>query len=67
MSNGAEKPWPSAKNWDRYRKVHQRFHQHLFSSLVGIAFLLWYAITRHWALIPVFFIGVLILGGLTEC
>jgi ATP-binding cassette subfamily B protein len=37
----------------------------VFSSLVGIAFLLWYAVTKHWALIPVFFIGVLVLGGLT--
>jgi len=37
----------------------------LFSSLVGIGFLIWYAVTRHWALIPVFVIGVLILGGLT--
>jgi ATP-binding cassette, subfamily B, bacterial len=37
----------------------------VFSSLVGVAFLLWYAITKHWALIPVFFVGVLILGGLT--
>jgi ATP-binding cassette, subfamily B, bacterial len=38
----------------------------LFSSLVGIAFLLWYAFTKHWALIPVFFIGVVVLGGLTS-
>lgn len=37
----------------------------LFSSLVGISFLIWYAVTRHWALIPVFLIGVLVLGGLT--
>lgn len=37
----------------------------LFSSLVGIGFLTWYAITKHWALIPVFLIGVLLLGGLT--
>jgi ATP-binding cassette subfamily B protein len=37
----------------------------LFSSLVGIAFLLWYGITRHWLLIPVFVVGVLVLGGLT--
>ena len=37
----------------------------LFSSLVGIGFLVWYAITKHWALIPVFVIGVLLLGGLT--
>ncbi|HET9532805.1 MAG TPA: ABC transporter ATP-binding protein [Blastocatellia bacterium] len=37
----------------------------LFSSIVGIGFLLWYGITRHWLLIPVFIVGVLILGGLT--
>ena len=37
----------------------------LFSSLVGIGFLVWYAITKHWALVPVFLIGVLLLGGLT--
>src|SRR5690606_15055814 len=37
----------------------------LFSSLVGIGFLIWYAITKHWALVPVFLIGVLVLGGLT--
>lgn len=38
----------------------------LFSSLVGIGFLVWYAITKHWALIPVFLIGVVLLGGLTS-
>lgn len=37
----------------------------VFSSLVGVGFLVWYAITKHWALIPVFFFGVLVLGGLT--
>jgi ATP-binding cassette subfamily B protein len=37
----------------------------LFSSMVGIGFLIWYAVTKHWALIPVFVIGVLLLGGLT--
>ncbi|MBO9561401.1 MAG: ABC transporter ATP-binding protein [Niastella sp.] len=37
----------------------------LFSSLVGMGFLVWYAITKHWALIPVFVIGVLVLGTLT--
>lgn len=37
----------------------------LFSSLVGIGFLIWYAVTKHWALVPVFLIGVLLLGGLT--
>jgi ATP-binding cassette subfamily B protein len=38
----------------------------LFSSVVGIGFLLWYAFTKHWALIPVFLIGVVLLGGLTS-
>lgn len=37
----------------------------LFSSVIGIGFLIWYAITKHWLLIPVFIIGVLVLGGLT--
>ncbi|HET9430483.1 MAG TPA: ABC transporter ATP-binding protein, partial [Chitinophagaceae bacterium] len=38
----------------------------LFSSIVGIGFLLWYAVTKHWALIPIFLIGVVLLGGLTS-
>ncbi len=38
----------------------------LFSSMVGIGFLLWYAVTKHWALIPIFLIGVVLLGGLTS-
>jgi ATP-binding cassette, subfamily B, bacterial len=38
----------------------------LFSSIVGIGFLIWYAITKHWALVPVFLIGVVLLGGLTS-
>jgi ATP-binding cassette, subfamily B, bacterial len=37
----------------------------LFSTLVGMGFLIYYAITRHWALIPVFLVGVVLLGGLT--
>ncbi len=37
----------------------------LFSAIVGVAFLIWYSITKHWALIPVFLIGVVWLGGLT--
>ena len=41
------------------------FISSLFSALVGIAFLIWYSITKHWALIPVFLIGVVWLGGLT--
>ena len=47
----------------------QRFMQALvgvlFTSIVGICFLLWYAITKNWLLIPVFIVGVLFLGGLT--
>lgn len=38
----------------------------LFSTFVGMGFLIWYAVTKHWALIPVFVIGVLVLGGLTS-
>ena len=37
----------------------------LFTSFVGIGFLIWYAVAKHWALIPVFLIGVLIMGSLT--
>lgn len=37
----------------------------LFSSIVGVGFLVWYAVTKHWALVPVFVVGVLGLGGLT--
>ena len=37
----------------------------LFASLVGVGFLVWYSITKHWALVPVFLVGVLLLGGLT--
>ena len=37
----------------------------VFASLVGMGFLTWYALTRHWALVPVFLVGVLVLGGFT--
>jgi len=37
----------------------------LFTTVVGVGFLIYYAITKHWALIPVFLIGVVLLGGLT--
>lgn len=37
----------------------------LFTSVVGMGFLIWYAITKHWALIPVFVVGIIFLGGLT--
>lgn len=47
------------------QRFMQSFVSVLFSSLVGICFLLWYAITKNWMLIPVFLIGVLFLGGLT--
>jgi ATP-binding cassette, subfamily B, bacterial len=37
----------------------------LFSSLVGVGFLVWYAVTKSWTLVPVFIIGIAGLGGLT--
>src|SRR5690606_12535563 len=37
----------------------------LFSSLVGLGFLIWYSVTKNWLLVPVFVIGVLLLGSLT--
>lgn len=37
----------------------------LFSSVIGIGFLIWYSITKNWMLIPVFVIGILVLGSLT--
>lgn len=37
----------------------------LFTSVVGVGFLIFYSITKNWLLVPVFFIGVLVLGGLT--
>jgi ATP-binding cassette subfamily B protein len=37
----------------------------LFSSIVGIGFLIWYSVTKNWMLIPVFIIGILVLGSLT--
>ena len=37
----------------------------LFSSIVGIGFLVWYSLTKNWLLIPVFVIGILVLGSLT--
>jgi ATP-binding cassette subfamily B protein len=37
----------------------------VFSSLVGVGFLIWYSLNRNWLLVPVFFVGVLLLGSLT--
>jgi len=37
----------------------------VFASTVGVSFLVWYAVTKHWLLVPVFLVGVLVLGGLT--
>jgi ATP-binding cassette, subfamily B, bacterial len=37
----------------------------LFSTLVGLGFLIWYAVTKNWLLVPVFVFGVVVLGGLT--
>jgi ATP-binding cassette subfamily B protein len=38
----------------------------LFSSIVCVGFLVWYAVTKHWALVPIFLIGIVVLGGLTS-
>lgn len=43
----------------------QTFINVLYSSLVGIGFLIWYSITKSWLLIPVFLVGMVILGSLT--
>jgi ATP-binding cassette subfamily B protein len=37
----------------------------VFSSVVGICFLIGYSLTRNWLLIPVFVIGIVVLGSLT--
>lgn len=37
----------------------------LFASLIGMTFLLWYAVTKTWLLVPVFLIGLVLLGGLS--
>lgn len=37
----------------------------LFSSVVGMGFLIFYAVTKHWALVPIFVVGVFVLGSLT--
>ena len=42
------------------------FNNILFSSIVGVGFLVWYAVTKHWALVPIFVIGIVVLGGLTS-
>lgn len=36
----------------------------LFSSIVGIGFLIWYSLTKNWLLVPVFVIGIVVLGSL---
>lgn len=37
----------------------------LFASVIGIGFLAWYSLTKSWLLIPVFFVGIGVLGALT--
>ena len=46
-------------------RVINAFINTLFAALVGISFLTWYALARHWLLVPVFLIGVLVMGALT--
>jgi ATP-binding cassette subfamily B protein len=36
----------------------------LYSSIVGIGFVVWYGLTKNWMLIPAFGVGVVVLGGL---
>lgn len=43
----------------------QQFINVIFATLVGVAFLVWYAVTKSWWLVPVFVVGVVVLGGLT--
>jgi len=38
----------------------------LFSSVVGVGVLTWYALHKNWMLVPVFFVGVGVLGTLTS-
>jgi ATP-binding cassette, subfamily B, bacterial len=37
----------------------------VFSSVVGICFLIVYSVTKNWLLIPVFVVGIVVLGTLT--
>lgn len=37
----------------------------LFSTVVGMGFLIAYSVTKNWLLIPVFVVGILVLGSLT--
>ena len=37
----------------------------VFSSIIGVGFLVWYSITKSWLLVPVFLIGIGVLGALT--
>lgn len=37
----------------------------LFASFIGVGFLVWYSLSRNWLLVPVFIIGILLLGSLT--
>ncbi|OVZ55317.1 ABC transporter ATP-binding protein [Pigmentiphaga sp. NML080357] len=37
----------------------------VFAAAVGAGFLTWYAVTKNWLLVPVFLVGVVLLGGLT--
>jgi ATP-binding cassette subfamily B protein len=37
----------------------------LFSSIIGIGFLVWYSLTKSWLLLPVFLTGIGVLGALT--
>lgn len=43
-------------------KFIQQFINVVLTTVVGVSFLVWYAITRSWLLVPVFVVGVVVLG-----
>lgn len=38
----------------------------LFPTVTGIVFVIWYATSKHWALAPVYFGGIIVIGFLTS-
>ena len=48
------KHFPFCKKQGGIQKISFQFYQYPCFYFVGVGFLIWYAITKHWALIPVF-------------
>ena len=38
----------------------------IVTSVVGLAFLIWYAVTKSWLMIPIFLLGLVLLSGLNS-